>query len=540
MNVDGDPLERIVTAYLDYLIGAVFVLVYASHRFNTPTSNRSTTTWLRYHVAAKTYWLVGLALFVLLGTYRPLQAVLQHGLPLVGLTEEASKVAGALSPPLLAALFLTVLLPRAPYLSTLDKWTRRKLQHMAAIPFEARRVSAELRTAAFTVPDAMRHRVTAELLAEDFHADDVLFAESSAPQFVWTKISVLMRHLDGLEADHGFAAFMTAYPAELAQLRSQYKLLLPKARKCFRLTRDLPAEPEDERSRVPDAVREYRDEFADQAAALLGAIYDFLSRGVLQSRHSYAARCDVLKELGFGVEFSSSPLTLNQHVTLFLLLNTLLIAGFVVAEPADRGAFGDVLFRSVRIAVLYNVAILCAVYRPRRLRLAQRDERGFLPVAWYLTIGGVAAACALVVNVALKALGRLDLIALNFAELPGVVLTDLSQKYPWLVMTFVTAGTVAFLTDVTPGPVLTASRLRWLEGALMAGVATAASLLVWTWLEHTGGRPPHMELGWLMFRSAVVGFAIGALIPSWHRQAAAHTPEPTPPPALQVAEARSF
>ena len=526
MEITGDLVKHVprllqsqIVAYLDYVIGGLFVLMYASHRFNTPTTNRSTTTWLRYHMAAKSYWLVGLALFILLAIHQPFQAILKHSVSLLGLDPQASELAGRLSPPLLAALFLTVLLPRVPYLADVDEWIRRWLQKVAAIPFEARRVSAELRKGTFTVPPAMRDRVTADLLSEEFRKEDLLFTESRAPQFLWTKITVLMRHLDSLEADHGFAAFMAAYPTELAQVRAQYKLLLPKARKCFRLTRDLPADLDGRRSRASDAVREYRDEFGDQARALLGTIYDFLSRGVLQSRHSYAARCELLRELGFDCRLAEPALTLNQHVMLFLLLITLLAVGFVVAEPSNRTDVGEVLFRSLRIAVLYTVAVLCAVYRPRRLKLAQRDERGFPPVTWYLLVGGMAAVIALIANAALKTLGDVDLATLNFAEVLKQVLVEVREKYPWLLMTFVTGAAVACLVDIKPGVALTPTRLRWIDGTVMAALAMTAAVIVWFWLEQTGGRSPHMQLRWLLFRSALMSFTIGALVPTWSRQA---------------------
>jgi hypothetical protein len=70
---------------LDYLIGGVFVIMYAASPFNTPATNRSTTTWIRYHLAATMYLGVGLVLFGLLATYQPCQTALRHTLPVLGL-----------------------------------------------------------------------------------------------------------------------------------------------------------------------------------------------------------------------------------------------------------------------------------------------------------------------------------------------------------------------------------------------------------------------------------------------------------------------
>jgi hypothetical protein len=207
--------------HLEYLIGGLFVIMYAASRFNTPVTNRSTTTWTRYHLAASMYLGVGLVLYALLAAYHPFQTALKHLLPTLG-DELAAKMAGQISPPLLAALCLTVLLPKVPYLSDIDAWIRQRLQHMAAIPFEARRVSAELRRAAFTVSDDIRARVSEDLVAGDFREEDLVFEESPSVQHLWTKIAVLVRHLDGLEADHRFAAFMAGDAAELASIRATY------------------------------------------------------------------------------------------------------------------------------------------------------------------------------------------------------------------------------------------------------------------------------------------------------------------------------
>jgi hypothetical protein len=506
--------------HLEYLIGGVFVIMYAASRFNTPVTNRSTTTWLRYHLAASMYLGVGLVLFALLAAYHPFQTALKHLLPTLG-DELAAKMAGQISPPLLAALCLTVLLPKVPYLSDVDAWIRQELQHMAAIPFEARRVSAELRRAAFTVPDDIRARVSEDLLAGDFRKEDLAFEESPSVQHLWTKIAVLVRHLDGLEADHRFAAFMAGYAAELASIRATYAMLSPKARKCFRLSRDLPPNEDPERPRVADAAREYRDEFAEQARDLLTRTYDFLARGVLQCRHSYVARGALLRSLGFDVTIWPPPLTLNQHVTLFLVLLGVLILGFTVAELFAyelRADFGDVVTRSLRIAVLYSVAIMCAVYRPRHLTLARRDDRGFRPAAWYVLIGALAVAVVLPVNVMIKALANVEhVMALASSDSVANVAKDVAQKYPWLLMTFLTAAGTAYLADNRPGPRLTKATLRWVEGGALAVVAVVGAAVVWHWLGQTGGRPINANLGLHLVRAGLLGFTIGCLIPTWYR-----------------------
>lgn len=60
-----------------FWVGAVVILIYALERFNTPPTNRPSTTWLRYYSAAFVY--VGLfeLTFVILCHYPNLVGLLQ-------------------------------------------------------------------------------------------------------------------------------------------------------------------------------------------------------------------------------------------------------------------------------------------------------------------------------------------------------------------------------------------------------------------------------------------------------------------------------
>src|ERR1044071_7016793 len=51
---------------VDVFLGAVFVLFYAGTRFNTPATNRSSTTAGRYFVGLSVYCLAGICSYVLL------------------------------------------------------------------------------------------------------------------------------------------------------------------------------------------------------------------------------------------------------------------------------------------------------------------------------------------------------------------------------------------------------------------------------------------------------------------------------------------
>src|SRR5881296_2779045 len=100
---------------IDLILGAVLILFYSGNRFNTPPTNRSSTTAVRYFVALFFYCLVGVGFYIMLVEFPHLLEFLAQGNAVPPWAKE-------LSNPLLVALSLTVLLPKLPVLSTMDHW----------------------------------------------------------------------------------------------------------------------------------------------------------------------------------------------------------------------------------------------------------------------------------------------------------------------------------------------------------------------------------------------------------------------------------
>jgi hypothetical protein len=72
----GDPPTGILS--FDFWLGAVFVLLHSYDRFNTPHTNRASTTAARYFVGVAAYLFVALVTYFVVGRYRAcsrLQAV---------------------------------------------------------------------------------------------------------------------------------------------------------------------------------------------------------------------------------------------------------------------------------------------------------------------------------------------------------------------------------------------------------------------------------------------------------------------------------
>src|SRR5262249_22442682 len=226
------PHRRLdMLAYVEIALSAVVILVFAVERFRAlPTDpkdggmpyriSRSTTTAASYYTALSLYGAIALGVFAFLLLSPQALDRLVETAPGIG---EAIPAWAPQSPPLLVALILTVLLPKIPLLSNMDEWFRRRLQRMAAIPHEVRRLSAELRRTPFRVSDDRRRELRDAMVAKGFEAGDVLFEDGTAPQHLWTKLSMLMHDLDGWEADERFTSYVLTYPNQFTALRLRYQ-----------------------------------------------------------------------------------------------------------------------------------------------------------------------------------------------------------------------------------------------------------------------------------------------------------------------------
>ena len=118
-------------------IGGIFVLVSAWSRFNTPSTNRSSTTFFRFASGLILYVAASLLFYsVLAFSQDVLQPMLQEIHP--------PKFVSSLSSPFVAALLLTVLLPRVPLLNEIDSRARSSIHRLVSIPTEALRLSRRI------------------------------------------------------------------------------------------------------------------------------------------------------------------------------------------------------------------------------------------------------------------------------------------------------------------------------------------------------------------------------------------------------------
>jgi hypothetical protein len=503
--------------FVELILGAVFLSVNAYDRFNTPPTNRASTTAVRYHTAAVTYFSIYLCIYYVLAKYPSMLGVLTIK-DVGGAPDEIGSVMQTLkklSPALLVALLLTVLLPRIPLLSSIDNWLRTHLQERAAIPHEARRLSKELRNVKFNISQDIRDKIRGALVEDGFEPRNIVFDESDRFEYQWTKITVLMAHLESeWESDRKFAGYIHSFSNSYRLLNDSYKRLSDKTKTCFRFNREIPLGGEDQKLR--DAIFECTANYKEQCNELLKDLCDFISRGVLKCQITNSTRWHALYKMGFEEPDISTRerLTINQVLTLLVIIIPILLLNFSLY---GSGLPETVLLMGTMIATIYTVAVVCALYPKGIWKFTRRDERGTRPILFYLVAGFAAVALAVPISLMFK------LVIFSISEgqtmataFPSAWENFSTHSYPWMLMAFITAFFTAFQADNRPFWKITYPRLRWIEGFFQVAVNLFATFIVVAWLDDQDLRD---RLITVLGTNAAIGFVIGFVVPTWYRDA---------------------
>ncbi len=497
---------------VDLGVGMLFVLFQAGRRFNTPSTNRSSTTAGRYYMALGVYWAVAGATYLGLSEFPHLIRFLTADFVGAGQAPAVLAAAERLSSPLFAALLMTVLLPNLPLLSGIDRWIFRQLQGVAAIPYEVRRLSAELRGLPCSLPADVRDEVAARLDSEGIAGGDVRFEGGGVPQQTWTCLTGLFILVERWEKDRRMAGYVEEYGEAPAALRARREALVPKARGCFPLL--TPGADDSDRAR--DAIRRFAADFSEQVALLRGALIEFVSRGILYAELTGTGRVDRLRALGFSASTRRDLLTLNQMMALFGVVGALMLAGSVIRNTGTAVSHGVLLVRVVMIALIYISAVACAVLPRESWSFARRDSEGGRPFAFYLLAGVMAVGIS-------QAIGFLFNVLLMKGIAGGAERS--LYTYPWSVMSFATAVGVAFLVDDRRPAAAPRGAWRVGEGLALAAILFVAAIVTCDWLAErvavlgslSGYFPP--AAGMVQRNAAIIGLAIGLLVPTWYREA---------------------
>lgn len=535
--------------YWQWIFGGVLVLIYAVKRFNTPPSNRLSTTTERYYFSLLLYLLALWLLFLLVGgalTNSPMLAKIFFG---VEIKEAAEKLSG----PLYSALLLTTLLPNTR-LSKFDQWLRESSWDIGNIPSAARHLGSQLRRSSFSVPVVFRGAVKERLAG--FDDQDIVFEPNGSEQYKWTRITALTviikdwREQDVPKRDHKYGTEQNWTEVQIdewqdydkitlklaedySKIQKDFYSLRPKAHAYFAMAREHGADN--------SAVMEYASSIMAMVDDLHRAATHFIARGVLRLGDTDRDRLERLRQLGFVdvVSIQKPGLSADQIVGvglgIFLILMSCLVGAKyiysilkITPAPAGESTIGRATFIATMVGVIYGFAVVAAIYPKTLWRSFNRRRRRTRPLLANLASGFFAVILAGVVSLTFRFLYCGD-----FVE----AVRSFYWDKPWFILCFVAGFSIAFLADnwVTEGCGTKGKPppwFPWLESLLLAGILVlVAFTVVHPWLEHIksavsrpewmgGEGPPEWfevpRLWVLLVSCGLMGGLLGH-VPHWYR-----------------------
>ncbi|HEX2251822.1 MAG TPA: hypothetical protein VHQ65_00980 [Thermoanaerobaculia bacterium] len=431
-----------VAAVVQLTIALVLVTAYTLSRYNTPRSIRSETTWEKFMFGRLAYLAIVLLVFMLLLATPELIADLVEETTGTAARDMVSNARGALSFPLIVALFLTVFLSEVPGLSRLDAALRGYFHRMAAIPRE-RRYWIGVLSQADALPD-QQHQEGA-----------TPFRLSGSVGATWERIVHLMSHLKRLEANRRYQEYLFRDDS-YSRVIQDYEKQAERALHIHQLSQ----ERQEDR-----AIRMLHKDFGERAAVLLQAIYDLESRLLLHCERSAAQRRTCLRTLGLQDPPEPEPRTVDLHEILWLLL--LLAVFYTLALGRLDGSVVGGIVLSNFAACLIAIAVADAVGRGKA-----PPRRSFLPpVGRYLLAGILALATALAIAVARRLLDQ------PFQEAVRRLGED--HRWVWSLMPLVLATGIVALADDWMDQLEPSPRARFAVGNVLNFLdATILALLL--------------------------------------------------------------
>ena len=503
---------------------ALVVAFIAAKRYNTPETNRLSTTRLLFRATGAGYVAASLALFFLL-----CEIVLKPGmLTFLGLEHAKEVAAKFTAPPVLAAVLLTTLLPNVTIISAADAWLLKRFQAWGRIPHGARILADALTPAALPIFDAdvaklrvwinSRGDIPNEL--EPRVSADA--ADSSRGSL--TRVLMLYRELEMLGSAAAYANAVRERQNVWQRIYAEFRVFTVQTRAFFLLFDQLAPLSG---SVGEDVLKEARDRYREVCLDLHRRMVEFLAELLLVVEGTDQRIAQKLRAIGFTMPRDScAPLPVGPFVFTGTMTIFAILAIIAVVQPPPGRL--PVWMIAVLIGTTQTIGLLAAILPKLHWSAFRRDRNGGLPYLGWLGSATFAASLSLLLDrLALAVANQAIAAATDFVHFP------LSPMAP---MAFIVCLAIAIICEFDL-PLAGLAR-RAAEG-MLCGAAMLAAIFICIHLlalpSATAGQAPP----WFPFLfSFGLGFVGGFIGPAIYRRARGPD-HGAPPVALRVVTERA-
>lgn len=509
---------------IEWCVGGIFVSVNAYRRYNTPSSNRASTTFQNFSLYFFFYLLAVLTLYIFFGAVldsSPETIGWLYALSLGQVGGDVPLAIDKLSAPMVSALFLTTLLPSLPWLSRYDQALLNNFWDRGNIPNHVYKMAASMRRARFNFsPIQNKHlRKKCQSLNIDFVA--LMASPSASLNYRWARVNAIV---DGLEEwkqdDIGrMRRFMAAQRTELNRLFKQRDEINEE----FSQLKAEQLEPK---------VLQKIERFLDKSIAQLFLDASvMIGQAICMTELSESGRSARVTQLGFesgsqGLDRLSTQQMLSGLFAIFITFISLSVIEQFMKPVADRH-FGSVGFMTCLMLFTYGSSLIIAFDLKRRVNLGYNELTRQRSWSAYLLVGVITVAGWFLVTISYRYIFNMLSGVESEANLL-LVRQSIEWSFPFALQSLALAIVVSWILDKHQRLGAT-DRLCTYQRAFDVSISIAAlavaSIITYDWMAGAGlfkgyatKDPQYLDslsFGWLVVKGAAIGAVIGWLVPMW-------------------------
>jgi hypothetical protein len=376
------------------LVCMAAVTLYAYNRYDTPGTNRLSTTWSLFVLTGICYIISTLAIFFVLS-----EVVLKPGvLPFLGLEDAQKLVSQFTAPPVLAAVVLTTLLPNTPVVSAADKALLQAFQSWGRIPNGVRHLADRMPQIALcvqendiaTLRDWISHDsdVPNELI-------DYLGPELKTPSGWLTRVMRLYKEAEILKLTPTYAAAFRSQREVWQAIHEDFRVFTGQSQAFFVLfdrLKPLAGEA------GQNALKQAESSYQGTCAKLYDRVTQFLAQMLIMTEPSQGMVDNRLRHIGYDISQElDDPLPIGPFAFMGVILMIVILGvmATVPLPPRPESAL-PLAVTAVLIAATKTIGAAVAVLPKLRWSVFRRGDKGPHPYLAWIASAIAAAATSLI------------------------------------------------------------------------------------------------------------------------------------------------
>jgi tellurite resistance protein len=511
----------------EWFVGGIFVGINAYRRYNTPTSNRASTTFQNFCVYFLFYLLSVLSLYMIIGAMlnsSPETIGLLWGLFTGDMTAANTTLPSQLtnlSPPMVSALFLTTMLPSLPWLSRYDQALLHIFWDRGHIPQHVQKMAASMRRGAFNFSPRQIKILRDKCKSLNIPYESLSINSGSNLDFRWARINVLLDSI--VEWQHD----------DVGRLRRFMQENQEELRKLFAIRDEINKEfyelkVEKNENRAMAKIESFLDK---SLAELYRNTALFVAKATCVAELSESSRSSRISQLGFeggmsGLDRISARQILNTMLAILLVFLLVSVIQQLFIPPQFR-RFDNVLFITFLMMFTYGSALIIALGLRRNVGMGYNELTRQRSWFSYLLVGLITALSWFVITGSYRYIINM-LSGIGSEANVNIVLTDLGWSFPYALQSLALAVSISWILDFHQSRGISeklALKQRIFDVAVSVAVLGFMSITAFCWMEGRGWFEGFAtkelqfqnktSFVWFVAKGMAVAAVVGWLVPMW-------------------------